>query len=138
MLFLDVRKKVILRQALKKDGHLRQPIACYEIAKRTYDFVMTYVGNRTINMTLVMLFLVDNKTFYVIIYDHLGDSFKLATPSPSPPTIHTYTCTQTRTRFLDVESDQCTLYTLAADSNALPMTIPGFQFVKRKENEPVI
>ena len=25
---------------------------CYEITKRTYDFVMTYVGNRTINMTL--------------------------------------------------------------------------------------
>ena len=43
---------------------LRQPIACYEIAKRTYDFVMTYVGNRTINMTLVMLFLVGNKNHF--------------------------------------------------------------------------
>ena len=32
--------------------------ACYEI----YDFVMTYVGNRTIKMTLVILFLVGNKT----------------------------------------------------------------------------
>ena len=40
MLFLDV-KKVLLRQPIKKDGLLRQPIACYEIAKRTYDFVMT-------------------------------------------------------------------------------------------------
>ena len=39
---------------------LRQPNDCYEIAKRSYDFVMTYVGNRTINMTLVMLFLVGN------------------------------------------------------------------------------
>ena len=48
----------------KKDGLLRQPIACYETAKRTYDFVMTYVGNRTINMTLVMLFLVGNKCVY--------------------------------------------------------------------------
>ena len=46
---------------------LQQPIACYEIAKRTYDFVMTYVGNRTINMTLVMLFPVGNKMFYYII-----------------------------------------------------------------------
>ena len=43
---------------MKKDGLLRQPIACYEIAMRTYDFVLTYVGNRTINMTLVMLLLV--------------------------------------------------------------------------------
>ena len=72
MLFLDVhppplpppqkkkRKKVLLQQPVKKDGLLQQPIACYEIAKRTYDFVMTYVGNRTINMTLVMLFLVGN------------------------------------------------------------------------------
>ena len=42
MLFLDVTKKinkVLLRQPIKKDGLLRQPIACYEIAKRTYDFV---------------------------------------------------------------------------------------------------
>ena len=37
---------------------LRQPIVCYEIAKRTYHFVMTYMGNRTINMPRVMLFLV--------------------------------------------------------------------------------
>ena len=36
---------------------------CYEIAQRTYDFVMTYMGNRTINMTLVMLFLIINKTY---------------------------------------------------------------------------
>ena len=35
---------LLLRQPIKKDGILRQPIACYEIAKRTYDFVMTYVG----------------------------------------------------------------------------------------------
>ena len=45
----------------KENVLLQQPIACYEIAKRTYDFVMTYVGNRTINMTLIMLFLVGNK-----------------------------------------------------------------------------
>ena len=49
MLFLDITQK---------DGLLREPIACYEIANRTFDFVMTYVENRTINMTLVMLFLV--------------------------------------------------------------------------------
>ena len=61
MLFNAVTKTVLLRQPIKKDGLLRQPIACYKIAKRTYDFVMTYVGNRTINMTLVMMFLVGNK-----------------------------------------------------------------------------
>ena len=54
MLFLDVIKNVLLRQPIKKDGLVRKPITCYEIVKRTYDFVMTYVGNRTINMTLVM------------------------------------------------------------------------------------
>ena len=59
MLFNDVTHKKHLT-ANKKGGLLRQPIARYEIAKRTYDFVMTYVGNRTINMTLVMLFLVGN------------------------------------------------------------------------------
>ena len=64
MLFLDVTKNVLLRQPIKNVGLLRQPIACYEIAKRTYDFVMTYVGNRTINMTLVMLFLVGNNNQY--------------------------------------------------------------------------
>ena len=64
MLFLDVTKNVLLRQPIKKVGLLRQPIACCEIAKRTYDFVMTYVGNRTINMTLVMLFLVGNNNQY--------------------------------------------------------------------------
>ena len=58
---------LLLRQPIKKDGLLRQPIACYETAKRTYDFVMTYVGNRTINMTLVMLFLVGNKVVYIMI-----------------------------------------------------------------------
>ena len=31
---------------------------CYKITKRTYNFVMTYVGSHMINMTLVMLFLV--------------------------------------------------------------------------------
>ena len=63
MLFLDVPNKVglLLRQPMKKDGLLGQPIACYEIAKRTYDSIMTYVGNRTINMTLVILLLVGNK-----------------------------------------------------------------------------
>ena len=61
MLFLDVTKtKILLRQPIKKDGLVRQPIACYEIATRTYGFVMIYVGNRTINVTLVMLFLVGN------------------------------------------------------------------------------
>ena len=44
---------------IKKDGLLRQPITCYEIAK------MTYVGNSTINMPLVMLFLVGNKMVYI-------------------------------------------------------------------------
>ena len=48
-------------------GFLQQPIACYKIAKRTYDFVMTYVGNRTINMTFVILFLVVNNTRYYTI-----------------------------------------------------------------------
>ena len=57
MLFLGVTNFFFT----KKDGILLQPIACYEIAKRTYDFLMTHVGNRTINMTLVMLFLVGNK-----------------------------------------------------------------------------
>ena len=64
MLFLDVTKKVLLRQPIKRDGLLRQPIACYEIAKTTYDFVTTYVGNRTINMTFVMLFLIGNKMLF--------------------------------------------------------------------------
>ena len=39
MLFDDVTKNLLLRQPIKKDGLLRQPIACYNIAKRTYDFV---------------------------------------------------------------------------------------------------
>ena len=53
MLFDNVTKNVLLRQPIKKDGLLRQPIACYKIAKRTYDFVLTYVGNCMINMTLI-------------------------------------------------------------------------------------
>ena len=57
-------EKVLLWQPIKSDERLRQPIACYKIAKRTYNFVMTYVGNRKINMTLVMLFLVGNKHVY--------------------------------------------------------------------------
>ena len=52
---------LVLRQPIKTDGLLQQPIACYETAKRTYDCVMMYVGNHTINMTLVTLFLVGNK-----------------------------------------------------------------------------
>ena len=60
MLFDDV-ENVLLRQPIKKDVLLRQPIAYYETAKRTYDIDITYVGNRTINMTLVMLFFVGNK-----------------------------------------------------------------------------
>ena len=57
----------------KKDG---QPIACYQIAKRTYNIVMTYVGNCTINMTLVMLVLVGNKPCYsaVITVIKTGES----------------------------------------------------------------
>ena len=39
----------------------------YDIAKRTYDFVMTYMGNRTINMTLVMLFPVGNKKAHLLL-----------------------------------------------------------------------
>ena len=76
MLFLGVNnnnKNVLLRQPIKKDGLLRQPIACFKIAKRTYDFVMTYVGDRTINMTLVMLFLVGNNQYYriplIVVYN---------------------------------------------------------------------
>ena len=53
-------KNLLLRQPIKKDGLSRQSIACYDIAKMTYDFVMTYVGNFMINMTLVMLFLIGN------------------------------------------------------------------------------
>ena len=59
MLFPDVTKQNNLL--------LRQPIACYETAKTTYDFVMIYVGNRSINMTLVMLFLVGNKVQYSMV-----------------------------------------------------------------------
>ena len=59
------KKKYFYDSQSKKDGPLRQPIACYEIAKRTYNFVTTYVGNRTINMTLVMPFLVGNKPGYL-------------------------------------------------------------------------
>ena len=51
-------------QSRKMDSYDSQN-ACYEIAKRTYDFVMTYVGNRTINMTIVMLFLVGSNHGYV-------------------------------------------------------------------------
>ena len=61
MLFLDVTNNLLFGQPIKKDGLLRQPITCYEIAKRTYDFVISYVGYRTINMTPVMLFLLGNK-----------------------------------------------------------------------------
>ena len=42
MLLLDVTKK----KKKKKKVLLRQTIACYEIATRTYDFVMLFlVGN---------------------------------------------------------------------------------------------
>ena len=64
MLFLDVINKITLRTANQKRWTLTT--ACYEIAKRTNDFVMTYIENRTINMPLVMLFLVGNKTNYYI------------------------------------------------------------------------
>ena len=61
-------KNLLLQQPIKKDGLFRQPIACYEIAKTTYDFVMTYMANCTINITLVMLFLVGNNvTFYALL-----------------------------------------------------------------------
>ena len=60
------KKEILLRQPMKNDGLLRQPIASYEITKRTYNFVMTYVGNRTINMTLVMLFIVVNKRYFFL------------------------------------------------------------------------
>ena len=45
----------------KKMVLLRQSITCCEIAKRRYNFGMTYMGNHTIYMTVVMLFLVGNK-----------------------------------------------------------------------------
>ena len=64
MLFLHSPKHVLLQQPIKKDGLLRQAITCYEIAKRTYDFVVTYVENHTINMTLAMLLLVGNNKGY--------------------------------------------------------------------------
>ena len=70
---LRTRKNVFLRQPIKKDGLLRQPIACYEIVKRTCNFVMTYVGNCTINITHVMLFLVGNKIFYYRELRHNSD-----------------------------------------------------------------
>ena len=54
---------------LQQNLLLRQPIACYEIAKRTYNFVVTYVVNRTINMTLVVLFLVGNNVIYLQYYN---------------------------------------------------------------------
>ena len=63
MFFNDFTKNLLLRQPIKKDG-------CYEIAKRTCNFVMTYVGNRTINMTLVMLFLVCNKCVYIMFSEY--------------------------------------------------------------------
>ena len=57
---LTSQKKVRLRQPIKKmDSYDSQ-----SHATRTYDFVMTRVGNRMINMTLVMLFLVGNKHIY--------------------------------------------------------------------------
>ena len=59
---------LLLRQPIKKDGLLQEPIACYEIAKRRYDFFMTYLGNHTINMTLVMVFLVGNKSNLLYIF----------------------------------------------------------------------
>ena len=65
MLFDDVTKKLYSYVSqLKQNGLLRQPIACNEIAEMTYDFVMTYVANRTINMTPVMLFPVGNNIIY--------------------------------------------------------------------------
>ena len=71
MLFFDVTRnkktKSTLTTANQKDELLRQQIACYEIAKKTYNFVMTYVRNRTINMTLVMLFLIGNKFIYLLV-----------------------------------------------------------------------
>ena len=59
--------------------------ACYEIVKRTYNFVMTYVGYRTINMTLVMLFLAGYKWLYGIghvVKNHLDGKRK---PAPLFP-----------------------------------------------------
>ena len=56
MLFDDITK-----QPVKKMDSYNS----YKIAKKTYDFGMTYVRNRTINMTLVMLFLVGNKKQFV-------------------------------------------------------------------------
>ena len=61
MLFIDIIKKSTSMTANQKRWTLT---TLYEIAKRTYDFVMTYAGNRTINMTLVMRFLVGNKSVY--------------------------------------------------------------------------
>ena len=60
MLFLDVTIFLLLRQPIKNDGLLPHPIACYETGKRTHDFVMTYVGNRMINMICLTLFLIGN------------------------------------------------------------------------------
>ena len=71
MLFNDVTN-VLLRESINKDVILRQPIACYEIAKKSYDFVMTYLENHTIYMTLVML-LINNTTT-----NFMGLSYPLA------------------------------------------------------------
>ena len=70
MLFLDVTKK------RRKKVLLRVPIKKMDSYDRTYDFVMTYVGNRTINMTLVMLFLIGNQKIYV----HPRSTFKKPGP----------------------------------------------------------
>ena len=62
---------------------------------RTYVLVMTYEGNRTINMTLVMMYLKGNKfiylfnnTFNIIFfindYMNIRNNF-MDPPLPSPP-----------------------------------------------------
>ena len=56
MLFHGVTKTFTLTIANQKSRTLMT-------ANRTYEFVMTYMGNRTINLTLVMLFLVGNNIY---------------------------------------------------------------------------
>ena len=40
-MFDDITKNVLLRQPMKKDGHLQQPIACYEGRKEMF-YLMTH------------------------------------------------------------------------------------------------
>ena len=59
MLFLDVTKQFTLTTANQKRWNF---MTANRNCQVDIDFVLTYVGNRTINMTLVMLFPVGNES----------------------------------------------------------------------------